>query len=124
MRAVAVGGPPPAPNREYAVARAMLGLAECANFGVLTDDQYFKLGKTIVEAAGNGELRQIFTDGINDLLRSKYSELPAAFTAHPEMTYWIIREELMTPEEKLELPAELPRVRVFKADPDSKEKAP
>jgi hypothetical protein len=29
----------------------MMGLAECANLGLLTDDQHFEFGKTIVEAA-------------------------------------------------------------------------
>jgi hypothetical protein len=102
------GDAPEAPNREYAIGRAMLGLADCANFGVLTADQYFELGKTIVEAAGNEEVRQIFTDAIYGRLRSEYSELLEAFNAHPKMTYWIIRERLMTPEEKAELPVELP----------------
>lgn len=101
------GDAPEAPNREYAIGRAMLGLAECANFGVLTDDQYFELGKTVVEAAGNEEVRQIFTDLIYGRLRSEHSELLDAFNAHPKMTYWIIRQRLMTPEEKAELPAEL-----------------
>src|SRR5439155_132541 len=97
-----------APNREYAIGRAMLGLAECVNFGVLTADQHFELGKTIVEAASNEEIRQIFTDTIYGRLRGEYSELLDAFNAHPKMTYWIIRERLMTVEEKAELPAELP----------------
>ena len=89
-------------------ANAMIAITECANADLVTDDQFFQFGKTIVEAAGNEEFREIFTDMIYGRLRSKYSDLPPAFAAHPEITYWIIRERLMSAEEKAELPAELP----------------
>ena len=77
------------------------------NYNLGKEEEYFELGKTVVEAAGNEEVRQIFTDLIYGRLRSEHSELLDAFNAHPKMTYWIIRQRLMTPEEKAELPAEL-----------------
>lgn len=98
-----------ATKRRYITVRTMMGLAELANFKILSDEQFFKFGRAIVEAAGDKEIREIFTDMIYGWLRGMYSELDAAFEAHPEITYWIIRERLMTPEERAKLPAELPQ---------------
>jgi hypothetical protein len=89
-------------------ASAMIALAECANANLIGDDQFFQCGKMIVEAAGDQEFRDIFTNMIYGRLLGTYSELPEAFTAQPEITYWIIRERLMTPKERAELPTELP----------------
>ena len=38
------------------IARTMMGLAECANHGLLTDDQHFEFGKAIEKRSRKGAL--------------------------------------------------------------------
>jgi len=63
----------------------MIQLAECANLGLLTDDQNFEFGKTIVEAAKDKALLEEFVNVLWNWLRSQYAELIDAYNAHPKM---------------------------------------
>jgi len=72
------------------IAQTIRGLGACANLGVLTPEQYFEFCRTIVEAAGDHELREVFRQTILDWLQRNFSEVAEAKArkAHPKMMSW------------------------------------
>jgi hypothetical protein len=71
----------------------MMGLAECANLGLLTDDQHFEFGKTIVEAAQDNAILQLFTGVLFGWLSGTFPELSDAYKAHPKIVKWLVQQE-------------------------------
>jgi len=72
------------------VERAILAISECAAFGVLTAEQYFDLGLTIVEAADDPQIRWFFWRTIQNWLRRNFSQVAMreARKAHPKILKW------------------------------------
>jgi hypothetical protein len=81
-------------NRLDAIVRTLMGLSECANMGVLTDEQHFEFGRTIVEASENKEILQIFINVIFGWLFGTFPDLAAARKAHPNIIRWLEAEAL------------------------------
>jgi hypothetical protein len=79
-------------RRRSAVANAMIALAQCANAGVLTDEQYFKLGITIAEASTDEEILKQWIQVLFDFLSENFSELSDARKAHPRIVRWLCRQ--------------------------------
>jgi len=72
------------------VKRTILDISECANFGLLTAEQYFDLCLTIVEAADDREIRWFFWNTIQNWLRRNFSQvaISEARKAHPKIMEW------------------------------------
>lgn len=78
-------------ENRFAIAQTIRGLSICANLGVLTPEQYFDIGKTIVDAAKNDpELREVFRQTIVNWLQLNYSKIENAKArkAHPKIMSW------------------------------------
>jgi len=60
------------------IAQTIRGLSACANLGVLTPKQYFDFCLTIVEAADDPELREVFRQTILNWLQLNFSEVAEA----------------------------------------------
>jgi hypothetical protein len=78
----------------FAIAQTIRGLSVCANLGVLTPEQYFDFCKTIVDAADDYELREVFRQTIANWLQLNYSEIlnAKARKAHPRIMSWFDSE--------------------------------
>jgi hypothetical protein len=76
-------------KRLRAGAHAMLYLTYCANLNILTDDQFFNFGRTIVEAVGDEEMLQVFIEIIFQWLCQTFPELSDAYKAHPKIVDWL-----------------------------------
>ena len=76
------------------IAQTIRGLSACANLGVLTPQQYFDFCLTIVEAAGDPDLREVFRQTILNWLQLNFSEIADAKArkAHPEIMSWFRSE--------------------------------
>ena len=76
------------------IAQTIRGLSVCANLGVLTPQQYFDFCLTIVDAAGDRELREVFRQTILDWLQRNFSEVAEAKArkAHPKIMSWFQSE--------------------------------
>ena len=76
------------------IAQTIRGLSACANLGVLTPEQYFEFCRTIVEAAGDHELREVFRQTILNWLQLNFSEIADAKArkAHPKIMSWFRSE--------------------------------
>ena len=79
-------------NRQRMIARTMVGLADCANLGLLTDDQHFEFGKTIVEAAQDKDILHVFISVVFEWLCDTFPELPDAYKAHPKIVKWLFQQ--------------------------------
>ncbi len=66
----------------------------CANLGVLTPEQSFDFCRTIVEAASDPELREVFRQALCDWLEFNFSEIAEAKApkAHPQIMSWLTSE--------------------------------
>jgi hypothetical protein len=78
----------------FAIAQTIRGLSVCANLGVLRPDQYFDVCKTIVDAANDQELREVFRQTIENWVQLNFSEIAEAKArkAHPKMMAWFRSE--------------------------------
>jgi hypothetical protein len=76
------------------IAQTIRGLSVCANLGVLTPEQYFDFCHTIVEAANDQELREVFRQTILKWLQRNFSEVAEtkAREAHPKIMSWLHSE--------------------------------
>jgi hypothetical protein len=76
------------------IAQTIRGLSACANFGVLTPEQSFDFCLTIVEAAGDPKLREVFRQTILNWLQRNFSEVAEAKAAkaHPKIMSWFRAE--------------------------------
>jgi hypothetical protein len=76
------------------IAQTIRGLSACANLRVLTPKQYFNFCLTIVEAAGDPELREVFRQTILNWLQLNFSEVAEAKArkAHPKIMSWFRSE--------------------------------
>jgi len=76
------------------VAQTIRGLSVCANLGLLTPEQYFDFSLTIVEAADDPELREVFRQTILNWLQLNFSEIADAKArkAHPKIMSWFRSE--------------------------------
>src|SRR5438876_2330081 len=76
------------------IAQTIRGLSVCANLGVLTPEQYFDFCLTIVEAADDPELREVFRQTILNWLQLNFSEIANAKArkAHPKIMSWFRSE--------------------------------
>jgi len=83
----------PAEDRSV-IARTIQGISACANLGVLTPEQYFDWCKTIVDAADDQEVREVFRQTIQNWVRLNFSEIAEAKArkAHPKMMAWFRAE--------------------------------
>jgi hypothetical protein len=68
----------------------------CANLGVITPEQYFDFCHTIVEAADDQELREVFRRTILNWLQLNFSEVAEAKArkAHPKIMSWLRLENI------------------------------
>ena len=78
------------------IAQTIRGLSVCANLGFLTPEQYFEFCRTIIEAAGDHELREVFRQTILDWLQRNFSEVAEAKArkAHPKIMCWLRTENI------------------------------
>jgi hypothetical protein len=76
------------------IAQTIRGLSACANLGVLTPEQYFDFCYTIVEAANDPELREVFRQTIRNWLELNFSKIEEAKArkAHPKIMSWFRSE--------------------------------
>ena len=76
------------------IAQTIRGLSVCANLGLLTPEQYFDFCLTIVEAADDPELREVFRQTILNWLQLNFSEIANAKArkAHPKIMSWFRSE--------------------------------
>jgi len=76
------------------VAQTIRGLSVCANLGLLTPEQYFDFSLTIVEAADDPELREVFRQTILNWLQLNFSEIADARARkeHPKIMSWFRSE--------------------------------
>lgn len=81
-------------ENRFVIAQTIRGLSVCANLGVLTPKQYFNFCKTIVDAAKDFELREVFRQTIANWLQLNYSKIQEAKArkAHPEIISWLTAE--------------------------------
>ena len=68
----------------------------CASLGVLTPEQYFHFCRTIVEAASDPELREVFRRTLLHWLEFNFSEIVEgkARKAHPKIMSWLRSENI------------------------------
>jgi hypothetical protein len=76
------------------IAQTIRGLSVCANLGLLTPEQYFDFCLTIIEAANDPELREVFRQTILNWLQLNFSEVAEAKArkAYPKIMYWFRSE--------------------------------
>jgi hypothetical protein len=76
------------------IAQTIRGLGACANLRVLTPKQYFDFCLSIVEAAGDNDLREVFRQTILNWLQLNFSEIADAKArkAHPKIMSWFRSE--------------------------------
>ena len=76
------------------IAQTIRGLSVCANLGLLTPQQYFDFCLTIVEAADDPKLREVFRQTILNWLQRNFSEVAEAKAAkaHPKIMSWFRAE--------------------------------
>jgi hypothetical protein len=76
------------------IAQTIRGLSVCANLGLLTPGQYFDFCLTIVEAADDPELREVFRQTIRNWLEMNFSKIEEAKArkAHPKIMSWFRSE--------------------------------
>ncbi len=76
------------------IAQTIRGLSVCANLGILTPEQYFDFCLTIVGAADDPELREVFRQTILNWLQLNFSEIANAKArkAHPKILSWFRSE--------------------------------
>ena len=76
------------------IAQTIRGLSVCANLGILTPEQYFDFCLTIVGAADDPELREVFRQTILNWLQLNFSEIANAKArkAHPKIMSWFRSE--------------------------------
>jgi len=81
-------------ENRFVIAQTIRGLSVCANLGVLTPEQYFEFCKTIVDAANDWELREVFRETIANWLQLNYSKIENAKArkAHPAIMSWLRAE--------------------------------
>ena len=81
-------------NGRSVIAQTIRGLSVCANLGVLTPEQYFDFCLTIVEAADDQELREVFRQTIRNWLELNFSKIEEAKArkAHPKIMSWFRSE--------------------------------
>jgi len=81
-------------ENRFVIAQTIRGLSVCANLGVLTPQQYFDFAKTIVDAAKDFELREVFRQTIANWLQLNYSKIEKAKArrAHPRIISWLAAE--------------------------------
>ena len=81
-------------ENRFVIAQTIRGLSVCANLGVLTPQQYFDFAKTIVDAAKDFELRDVFRQTIANWLQLNYSKIEntKARKAHPKIMRWFSTE--------------------------------
>jgi hypothetical protein len=81
-------------KRRSIIAQTIRGLSVCANLGLLTPEQYFDFCLTIVEAAGDSKLREVFRQTILNWLQRNFSEVAEAKAAkaHPKIMSWFRAE--------------------------------
>jgi hypothetical protein len=72
------------------IAQTIRGLSACANLGVLTPEQYFDFCHTIIDAADDQELREVFRQTILNWLQLNFSAVAEAKArkAHPKIMSW------------------------------------
>ena len=76
------------------IAQTIRGLSVCANLGILTPEQYFDFCLTIVGAADDPELREVFRQTILNWLQLNFSEIAdaRAHKTHPKIMSWFRSE--------------------------------
>ena len=76
------------------IAQTIRGLSVCANLGLLTPEQYFDFCLTIVEAANDPELREVFRQTILNWLQLNFSEVAEAKArkSYPKIMSWFQSE--------------------------------
>ena len=76
------------------IAQTIRGLSVCANLGILTPEQYFDFCLTIVGAADDPELREVFRQTILNWLQLNFSEVAEAKArkAYPKIMSWFHSE--------------------------------
>ena len=78
------------------IAQTIRGLSVCANLGVITPEQYFDFCHTIIEAADDQELREVFRQTILNWLQLNFSEIAEAKArkVHPKIMSWLRPENI------------------------------
>jgi len=97
------------------IAQTIRGLSVCANLGLLKPEQYFDFCLTIVEAANDPGLREVFRRTILNWLQLKFSEVAEAKArkAYPKIMSWFHSEtnaQARRKDEEGDLEAFLPRL--------------
>jgi hypothetical protein len=83
-------------NARAIVAQTIRGISECTDLGILTAEQCFDFCNTIVDAAGDPEIRELFGEMIFNWLQRNFSEIAFAKArkAHPKIMSWFDSETI------------------------------
>jgi hypothetical protein len=83
-------------NARAVVAQTIRGISQCADLDILTAEQCFDFCITIVDAAGDPEIRELFREMIYDWLQRNFSEIAFAKArkAHPKIMSWFDSENI------------------------------
>jgi hypothetical protein len=73
-------------------AEAVIALMNCANRDVITDDQFFEAAKSIIEKAGDMEMKKLFIETIMRFLWKQFPKLSDAHAAHPKIVDWLCEQ--------------------------------
>lgn len=79
-------------KRRDILGRTLLGLAECANLGVLTDEQYHKFGSTIAVAGKDEAVLKLFIDVGLEWAFNNHDDLVDAYNKHPKIVKWLLQK--------------------------------
>lgn len=73
------------------IAQTIRGITSCVDLGVLTPEQSFDFCRTIVDAADDPELREVFRGTLNEWIEYNFSEIAEskARKAHPRIMSWL-----------------------------------
>jgi len=76
------------------IAQTIRDISVCASLGVLTPEQSFDFCRTIVEAAGDPDLREVLRRTLHHWLEFNFSEIAEAKArkAHPKIMSWLRSE--------------------------------
>jgi hypothetical protein len=86
-------------DRTMPVAQAIVALTDCANLGMITDDQYFEIGTEILRSITDeikdwSQGKPLIDDWVEKLLQylvGNFKDLEAAHKAHPKLIGWLCR---------------------------------
>ncbi len=86
-------------DRTMPVAKTIIGLTDCVNLGLITDDRYFEIGTEVIRSITDEiqewpEGKPLIDEWVENLFQylfGKFKDLEAAHKAHPKLVGWLCR---------------------------------